>query len=91
MKAPRYLISYTFTAGGGRISGSGYMDDYQPLFNGKPSVLMPEHMKTIAPLVSEGVRRDTGHTDTKVTITHVWRYETDGEVSEESREPLDTV
>lgn len=86
MNAPRYLISYTFTAGGGRISGSGYMDDYQPLLNGKPSVLMPEHVKTIPASVAEGVQRDTGYPDTKVTITNVWRYETDAEVLDEPTE-----
>lgn len=75
MKAPRYMISYTFTASGGRIAGSGYMDDYRPLRDGKPSLLSPEHIRTVPATVAENIP----HPDVKVTITNVWRYEEDGE------------
>ncbi len=81
MKAPRYMISYTFTAG--RIGGSGYMDDYRPLRDGKPCVLSPEHMRLIPDSVAEGVQRDTGYGGAKITIVSVWRYEEDAEVPDE--------
>lgn len=88
---PRYMISYSWTANGHRVNGTGNSNDYRPMMDGKPSVLTPAHVESFREQMSGAIREQTGFSGANVVIVSVWRWETDAIVSEPEPEPLDTV
>lgn len=78
MPAPRYLISYSFSING-RPGGTGQLNDYRPTMGGKPCTLTPDHVNHTTESVAAKIRRETGYQEVGVSITSIWRYETDAE------------
>lgn len=73
---PTYFISYVFGGANG-MRGDGSMPDFKPMFEGKPSILLPAHMPLIVSLVKEELV-NAGIIAPTVTVMCVWRYEDEG-------------
>lgn len=70
---PRYLVAYSWTAGGEH--GTGCFSGFRPTVGGKPSVLTPAHIVALRDKAAASVHAEYGHTNPNIVITCVWRFE----------------